>query len=150
MLLSDSAGVRSGNDVVAVQPQGAHWQAGRWGCCLCLPWCSTNMGCWLCLCLESHAVDSVHTSTIDTTSRLCVPRGQLLMGGGVRQQSPRSDQIYGRQDGVHFHEPAAFTWQGPFSPKSATSDEHPGPPVIQRTTGSVAGADLDSKNQKKY
>ena len=46
--------------------------------------------------------------------------------------------------------PALLTWQGPFSPNSATSELHPGPPVIQRTTGSVAGSDRDSKNQKKY
>ena len=33
---------------------------------------------------------------------------------------------------------SAFTLQGPFSWNSATPDEHPGPPVIQSTTGSVA------------
>ena len=43
--------------------------------------------------------------------------------------------------------PSAFTLHGPFSPNSATSLEHPGPPVIHSTTGSVAGALRDSKNQ---
>jgi len=56
---------------------------------------------------------------------------------------------------LEFHEcglemvsvPLAFTWHGPFSPKRATSEEQPGPPVIQSTTGSVDGLFLDSKNQ---
>ena len=43
--------------------------------------------------------------------------------------------------------PAALTEHGPFSPKSATSDEQPGPPVIHSTTGSDFGAERDSKNQ---
>ena len=36
--------------------------------------------------------------------------------------------------------PSALTLQGPFSPKRATSEEHPGPPVIQRTTGKKQSA----------
>jgi hypothetical protein len=43
--------------------------------------------------------------------------------------------------------PSALTVHGPFSPKSATSLEQPGPPVIHRTTGSVAGALRDSNIQ---
>ena len=41
--------------------------------------------------------------------------------------------------------PSALTEHGPFSPKRATSEEHPGPPVIHMTTGSVAGAERLSK-----
>lgn len=44
-------------------------------------------------------------------------------------------------------DPSALTVHGPFSPKRATSDEQPGPPVIHSTTGSVAGLLRDSKNQ---
>ena len=44
-------------------------------------------------------------------------------------------------------DPSAVTLHGPFSPKRATSLEHPGPPVIHSTTGSVDGFDRDSKNQ---
>jgi hypothetical protein len=43
--------------------------------------------------------------------------------------------------------PFSLTLHGPFSPKSATSEEQPGPPVIQSSTGSVEGALRDSKNQ---
>lgn len=43
---------------------------------------------------------------------------------------------------------SAFTTYGPFSPKSAISLEHPGPPVIQRTTGEESEAGARERNKK--
>ena len=60
--------------------------------------------------------------------------------------------------------PSSLAQQGPFSVNKASWEEHPelldkttkssqiskpGPPVSQTTRGSVDGADLDSKSQKK-
>ena len=44
-------------------------------------------------------------------------------------------------------EPSGETLHGPFSPNSATSLEHPGPPVIHSMTGSVDGEERLSKLQ---
>jgi hypothetical protein len=61
-------------------------------------------------------------------------------------------------DELEFHEKGFLTvlpallgenMHGPFSAKSAMPLEQPGPPVIQSVTGSVAGFERDSKNQKK-
>jgi hypothetical protein len=38
---------------------------------------------------------------------------------------------------------------GPSSMKRPVKEEHPGPPLSQRTTGSFLGSFRDSKNQKK-
>jgi hypothetical protein len=47
-----------------------------------------------------------------------------------------------------FNDKSLLTEKGPFSPKIATSDEQPGPPVSQTTNGSLFMSFLDLKSQK--
>jgi hypothetical protein len=45
--------------------------------------------------------------------------------------------------------PSSLIAHGPSSKYKPVKEEHPGPPLSQRTMGSVFGSFLDSKNQKK-
>ena len=52
------------------------------------------------------------------------------------------------EDGLYLTLPSLVIDDGPSSRKRPVSDEHPGPPLSQRTTGSFLGSFRDSKNPR--